>query len=424
MIILPAYAIGTSELRCCLATLRDRGLTDRVLLVADPHSLDSESPPAAIADDMSDPARVVDRIAAWGQDHDTAFDAVVGIDEELHFALSRGIASRFGLPFHTERTCLLASNKYLCKQAFLDQGVPTSPFALVSNPDLEAAAHVGYPNVLKVMSGTQSQFLFRNDTPEDFVAHFGRLARAAGQTQMDPRFDPQVLSPSGQTLDPRSQFLLESFVPGAEYSCDFLVRSGEVDLVRVTRKIPGPVIGIFGGYLLLDPASLDREAFDGETLLSLCRRIASAFEIRDAMCMVDFKADDGRLTVLESSIRPGFSAFNHLMYQVHGYTSLALMTMSAMKETITLQPVSAAGAVVYLLAPPGAEKAPIDTSRLLQRKKELGITALHLYDVEGTVSEVDPTPMLRGYVLLRHPNRDSLEATVAVVHASVDYGAA
>ncbi len=422
MIILPAYAIGASELRCCLRTLSDRSLLDRVLLVADPDSLDADSPPAAIADDMSDPARVIDRVAAWGQDHNTAFDAVVGIDEELHFSLSRGIASRFGLAFHAERTCLLASNKYLCKQAFLQHGVPTSPFVLISEPDLEAAARVGYPSVLKVMSGTQSQFLFRNDTPEDFVSHLGSMTKAARETRKDPRFDPQVLSASGQILDPRSQFLLESFVPGTEYSCDFLVRSGAVDLVRVTRKIPGPVLGIFGGYLLLDPSCLDREGFDRATLLSLCRSIARAFEISDGLCMVDFKGDAGRLTVLESSIRPGFSAFNHLMYQVYGYTSLALMTMAAMKEPVTLLPPAAAGAVVYLVAPPGSEKAPIDTSRLLHREKELGITALHLFDVEGSASEVDPTPLLRGYVLLRQPNRDTLEATVAAVHASVDYG--
>lgn len=422
MIILPAYAIGTSELRCCLRTLSDRGLLDRVLLVANAGSLDADSPPSAIADDMSDPARVIDRIAAWGKDRNATFDAVVGIDEELHFSLSRGIASRFGLPFHTERTCLLASNKYLCKQAFLEHGVPTSAFALISEPDLETAARVGYPNVLKVMSGTQSQFLFRNDTPEDLVSNLGRMTKAARDTRRDPRFDPQVLSPSGQTLDPRSQFLLESFVPGTEYSCDFLVRSGAVDLVRVTRKIPGPVLGIFGGYLLLDPSRLDREGFDRTKLLSLCRGIARAFEISDGLCMVDFKGDAGRLTVLESSVRPGFSAFNHLMYQVYGYTSLAVMTMAAMKEPFTLLPPSAAGAVVYLVAPPGAERAPIDTSRLQRREKELGITALHLFDVEGAVSEVDPTPLLRGYVLLRQPNNDTLEATVAAVHASVDYG--
>jgi hypothetical protein len=129
--------------------------------------------------------------------------------------------------------------------------------------------------------------------------------------------------------------------------------------------------------------------------------------------------------VLESSVRPGFSAFNHLMYDVFGYTSLAVMTAVAMGKPIPLVPQRSSRAVVYLIAPPGAERSPIDPYRLEKRKDELRIVAMHLYDDDGDGAldpDVDATGLLRGYVLIENPDPERIEDMMAVINDSVDYG--
>ncbi len=431
MIILPAYNIGNSELRFCVESLHNHRLLDGLLLVCPQSSLDSLPLPVphVLADDMKTVDPLVDKIAAWAKLNDTRFQGLVGIDEELHFELSHRIADRFSLPFHKAVTLHRASNKYLCKEAFLEAGVPTSPFTLLSHPDFESAAKVGFPNVLKVLSGTQSQYLFRNDSFDQLVESFDRMTAAMAHTSHDPRFEKltTVLRGESVTLDPRSQFLLEAYVHGHEYSCDFLVRLGHVEIVRVTKKVPGPLLGLFGAYLLLDTASLPGDGIDPCGLTRLCRSIAAAFELEDGMCMVDFKAHRGVLTVLESSVRPGFSAFNHLMYEVFGYTSLALMAAVAMGKPIPLVPQGSSRAVVYLIAPRSAEGAPLDPSRLAKRQQELGIVAMHLFDDDGDDAlhpDVDATGLLRGYVLIENPDPARMIDVMAEINESVDYGSA
>jgi len=420
-ILFPAYGIGAIELRCCIESLHQRHQLDRLLVVAPPTLLEPLPPLHGIADDLSDAKRVVEKTDAWAHAHQAQFEAVVGIDEELHFSLSRTLATHFGLPFPSARTCALASNKWLCKQAFVEHGVPTSAFTRLSEADLDAAATIGYPNVLKVLSGTQSQFLFRNDSPKDLIRNISRLKKATLNTFSDPRFEPQPLSDSGQFLYPKHQFLLESFVGGIEFSCDFLVQADHIALLRITRKLPGPTLGLFGGYLLVPPPCLSHHGIDEETLISVCHRIVRAFGIHHGVCMVDFKVDRGSIHVLESSIRPGFSAFNHLMAKLLGYTSLAVMIAAAMNEPIPLGYPSSEGAVLYLIAPPGHENSPIDLSGLHERTHDLGIIATHVYDTEGTASDVDSTPLIRGYVLVQPSDSSGIDKLMNILPQIVRY---
>ena len=424
LIVLPAYNIGVSELRCCLLTLRERNLLDRLLLVCPPDALaDTEFHQLEhIADDFAQWDSLIDRIEAWSRDRRAPIAAVVGIDEELHFGLSRRIADRFGLAFHTEETCFIASNKYLCKSAFLDAGVPTSAFSLLSELDERAVRQVGFPNVLKVMSGTQSQFLFRSDSMVELEDNFARLRAATQAVGGDPRFDEQVVSLRGErlSLDPRRQFLLEGFVSGTEFSCDFIVQSGDVRVIRVTKKLASPILGLFAGYLLLDEEALLKEQIPPDDVRDVCRKISIAMDVLDAVCMVDFKNSGNGITVLESSVRPGFSAFNHLMYEVFGYTSLALMVIAAMGQPVTLQPPLGTGAIVYLIAPEGQGRA-LDTARLALRADELGIIAIHRFEDDDEESDVDHTSRLRGYAVVRGFEPDDLDQLIATINASVDY---
>ncbi|MFW5738898.1 MAG: ATP-grasp domain-containing protein [Myxococcota bacterium] len=421
--VLPAYGIGQSELRCCLESLRHLGLLEQLLLVCS-HDDAGVVPPevAVITDAFCSPRALAAKIERLCRTHDARVTAVVGIDEELHFSLSRRLALHCKVPFHSEQTCFVASNKLLCKQAFVRAGVPTSAFALVSEPGGPAARSVGFPNVLKTLSGTQSQYLFRNESRQALASNLAKLREACGAAVGDPRFEPQsvVIDGTPMAWDPRRNFLLEAYVPGLEYSCDFLVDGSEVRIIRIAKKIPGPQLGIFAGYALLDGAGLRSEGFSLDRLMAVCVRIAQAFQVRQAVCMVDFKWTGDALMVLESSVRPGFSAFNHLMYDLVGYTSLALMVAHALGQPVALRRPVASGAVVYLIAPEG-EGGDLDTTRLQAHARALGITAIHCFPNEGESTETDPARRLRGYALVRDCPPERLGYHINAIQGLIDF---
>ena len=92
--------------------------------------------------------------------------------------------------------------------------------------------------------------------------------------------------------------------------------------------------------------------------------------------MVDFKVHQGGITVLESSIRPGLSAFNHLMYAIYGYTSLALLAMQKMGMKISVRIPDSNGVVVYIYTMEKEIYRPLDTTELEKLKVQLNILYL------------------------------------------------
>jgi len=292
VILFPAFNIGNSELYYFLKSIENSGLLDKVLLICNRDFLSEYdiSLKHQIVDEFDSFPALIRKIESLKKKHRFGFKGVLGIDEELQFQLSRKLAHHFGLDFFDDITCLLASNKFLLKSAFRKHGVPTSPFVLLAKLDRERALRIGFPNVLKVLSGTQSHYIFYNEDMGELEDNFHRLRRTLRHVNGDPRFKKQSLVLEGRSisLDPKRQFLLEAHVPGEEYSCDFMIQSKKIQIIRVAKKIKGPCFGHFNGYHLLNEEGLVQNDIDKSRLVSICRRISRALSIQTGVCMVDF----------------------------------------------------------------------------------------------------------------------------------------
>jgi len=415
LVIFVAFQVGGKEFLYFLKTMADYNLIDRLLVIGSPGLLASvrTSVRYSIADNFKSLPGLIGRLDSWSRKYRCTFSGVIGIDEEEQYKLSRKIAGHFGLEFFNETTCSLASNKYLMKKAFRENGVPTGKFALVRGPGPDNVKGIGFPNVLKIISGTQSEYVFLNRNPDELHENFAYLLKAASLVRGDCRFKKQRLQLETETVNfnPRTQFLLEEYVPGEEFSCDFIKHNDEIKIIRVVKKIRGGHFGMFKGYHLLNKKGLAQNDIDLEYLREICRRIALAFSIDNGVCMVDFKMNDGALTVLESSIRPGLSAFNHLMYEIYGYTSLALMVTQKMGMKVDVGIPEVNGAVVYLYALKSGMIGAIDTSGLEELRYRYNILDIYKYeDLDDWVndSRESHTMLLRGYVLLKSPDESKL----------------
>ncbi|MBF0531018.1 MAG: ATP-grasp domain-containing protein [Deltaproteobacteria bacterium] len=102
----------------------------------------------------------------------------------------------------------------------------------------------------------------------------------------------------------RNAFLVEEYITGQEYSCDFFIEGDTVRIIRIARKWlkPDQAPGIAMAYQVPGklPLGIDPEMFR-ETL----RRAAQALGMERALCMLDFLVSSQRLVLLELAPRPG-----------------------------------------------------------------------------------------------------------------------
>lgn len=428
VVIFPAYEIGKSQLINFLRGVHDYGLLHKIALITpkETAAVFPVQPRWFIADNSESVPRLIDKLEALKNAHDLHFESVLAVDEEMQFQMSAQIARHFNLPFYDEAVCFAASVKYLSKTVFRAQGVPTGDFALISDVRPETVAAVGFPNVLKPLAGTQSHYIFPNRDMEELQRHFALISSAAQAADKDPRFNLKTAVIGGRrfTLDPKRQFLLEAFIPGDELSCDFMVQGDELDIIRVVKKIPAPLFGMFRGYRLLNRNEIQAEGINLAELNTICRGIASGYGFRRGIAMVDFKINRDGLFVLESSIRPGLSAFNHLMYALCGYTSPVLMAMLNMGAQISATIPDKSGAVVFLYAPGKGFLKEMDLSRLEKRRAEFNIIDVCRFTGDACPvndSIVDHSDLLQGYVLVKNPPAQGLEELADAISACVEY---
>jgi hypothetical protein len=401
LVAFPARDVGFAELHVFLRSLEAHGVLDRVLVACPAHyfKVHPGPQPLHVDEDFRDPGRAVDRILDRASAAGRSIAGVIGVDEDLQFGLSGALAARAGAPFHSDDACVRASNKFVQKTWFRREGVPTSAFALAGDPS--DADEVGFPCVVKAVTSYASQYMGRCDDRPQLAATLERLRGAAGRAGDDPRFRPQTVSIGGETLrlDPRRDFLVEAFVRGEEYSCDFQDSGGEVHVVRVARKVQGPRFGFFDGAILLGRHDIDRCGVGLDRLTDVCRRIASALAVREGVCMVDFRLPGGEIVVLEASIRPGLSATNHLVFETYGYTPLALLAMLLMGRAPEVRIPDEGAAVVYL----NEGGRTWDARAVAALRERHGGDRVYVYDRSedaGPIPENDPSALIRGYVVV------------------------
>ncbi|HLP44356.1 MAG TPA: hypothetical protein VK469_00310, partial [Candidatus Kapabacteria bacterium] len=168
LVIFPAFEVGYSELLHFIKSMENSGLLNRLLLICPPDffTMHRVQIPYHITDDFKSHDALVRKIGAWLKMNGFTLSGIIGVDEEEQFNLSKRIAQHFKLSFYNDKTCTTASNKYLLKIAFKKHGVPTGDFILLSGLDDPGIERVGFPNVLKVLSGNGSQYLFRSENRE------------------------------------------------------------------------------------------------------------------------------------------------------------------------------------------------------------------------------------------------------------------
>ena len=190
----------------------------------------------------------------------------------------------------------------------------------------------GGPCVLKPISGSGSELIFRCDSEADCERHYRRIVQGLARRRNHRLYQP--FSATGADI------LAEAYIGGEEYSCDFVLENDRVTLIRLARKVffDQDPFGTAKAYILPD---VWPEAIDAGELERTLYRSARALGIQRAVCMLDFIVHHGRMVLLEMAPRPGGDCLPSLLRRCYQVDVLQLALDFACQQPLELNlPVS------------------------------------------------------------------------------------
>lgn len=275
--------------------------------------------PALITGPASD-----DQLAAWRKHHDAIEVVDDPYNERMLEAAARRIpgplagifscydgcvlpaalaASALGLPHCDTAALRRARNKYEARARLREIGVDRVAAALVGlDSDLAAVEQaVGpYPLIVKPVNGVASHLVVRCDSRQQLRAALHRLHDSVSNDLAALYSHPIRLGESGHT-DPSSEFLVEPFLAGPEYSADLVVSPHGVSRIVLLEKLMVDDVSFFEtAYLTVeDPAVSER-------IWGFVEAAVTGIGLDSAMCHVEvIDTADGVSLVEINAGRPG-----------------------------------------------------------------------------------------------------------------------
>lgn len=285
----------------------------------------TESNPAPAEEllcDLDDADQVIESLKAhldqWGIEPSgiTCFDC-----ESL--GLTAGIAQELALSFPSTTAVAVSRNKLLSKQIWRKAGLPCPDHDIARNPtDVQKFMdRVNKPIVIKPLTGSGSELVFKCINPLDCCQTFDTI-RSRLAVHPDIRMYRSKANESAD-FDSRREFVVEEFVRGEEYSCDFVLDGDKLEIIRIAEKIAASEqpVGTTLAYVLPSklPTRLSRKRFEEQL-----RNAAHALGLERSICMVDFIVCKDTAYMLEMTPRPGGDCLPLLIFRSCGLDMLGL----------------------------------------------------------------------------------------------------
>ncbi len=273
--------------------------------------------------------------------------------------LASVVAEGLGLPFHSQQTAAILSDKLLQRQALASANIPGPAFAGV-NLNNFASAEVPFPAVLKPRSGWGGRDTFLARSIED-------------------------VSQALQRCEPSEEFILEEWLQDKGtndglfsdvVSVETIARDGKYSHVMVSGRLPyAPPFRDTGGFV---PSALNPSEW--ESACELAGAAANAIGIRDGNIHTEMKITPDGPRVVEVNGRTA-GVIPGLIERVGGPSLVAYAMKLALGQDVEEWPQSADTRVSYfhfVVAPDGATgvESVTGVSELSALKEELGIVRM------------------------------------------------
>lgn len=259
-------------------------------------------------------------------DHKIALKGVTSYDCES-MELAAVLADEYGLPYPLRQAVENCRDKHRAKSMWQEAWLCTPRQKQVKSARQAADFFkaLNGPLVLKPPCGSGSELVFRCDSVDACEENFRKIIDGLKLRRGLPLY---------HTFDPDDPAILaEEFVSGNEYSCDFVLENGRVEIIRLAAKILSAKdpLGTVLAYLL--PAPWPGE-IDRGSLQQTLYKSAAVLGISRAVCMADFIVDRGRIVLLELTPRPGGDCLPALLRLARKLDPLILLLDFACRRSL------------------------------------------------------------------------------------------
>ncbi|MBU1740803.1 MAG: hypothetical protein KKC37_04595, partial [Proteobacteria bacterium] len=182
------------------------------------------------------PGPVIERVREHTRRYGYVPQGVACFDCES-LELAARLAEAWDLPFPPKNAIRASRSKFISKDIWRRNGIPCPRAAMI--PDLPALSafqeQVGGPVVVKPLTGSGSELVFIcPDRAAGARAWETIVSRLSGHP--DQRMYTSAADDPGEP-DPRRVLCAEEFIVGQEYSADFILDQGRLQIIRVAQKV-------------------------------------------------------------------------------------------------------------------------------------------------------------------------------------------
>jgi biotin carboxylase len=219
-------------------------------------------------------------------------------DGFLHGAVATLAAER-GLAHSPQLALAAATNKFFARYCLGAAGVPDVPFGVASDETslLAIARRIGYPVVLKPLTGVGSSLIFRcRDDAEARRLWRKAMRQLPGAHYEQLRMAPHAIATAQGAVfsfDPSRSMLVERYLPGREASVECLVVGDRVVPLVVHDKLDVEEItgSVLEHLLVVPPLRFTRSEI--RRLRSHAAASVRALGLRNTFCHVELRWVDG-----------------------------------------------------------------------------------------------------------------------------------
>jgi len=226
---------------------------------------------------------------------------------------------------NTFETAILTRDKYKMQEAFLKAGLPAIPGKLIrKKEDLEMAMEeIGFPGILKPVSGSDSQFVvYVNNKEEAEEAYRYILKNCTSDYDSIYKLN-------------RGVFLYQKFIDGHEFSLECFSQHGIPHVVGIHEKTAMhlPFFMETGDYI---PPRIEKEEEDA--LIKFTESALIVLGIRNSLAHVEVKLTDKGPHIIEIASRLGGDYTFKNILEVHDFDLIEAGSEIALGINVTQKP--------------------------------------------------------------------------------------